>query len=356
MNRAGGILIDCERMKYPYTGLYTYCYFLCTNLIQTPHPQHQLHFYVPPSLKTVFGDQQVYLKQHNWHKWLLPSLKNMGVWHSTHQSSAYYPWRRKVKVLLTIHDLNYLYDASKSNRKKKKFLTQMQAKLDRADHIVGISRYTLNDVQKYLSVDSKKCSVIYNGSTINEIVPLQPPSYVPDRPFLFTMGAVVEKKNFHVLPALLRCNDWLLIIAGLFRSEQYKQRIIMEAKKYNVSDRVIFTGAVSENDKQWYLKHCLAFLFPSISEGFGAPAVEAMYFGKPVILSTHTCLPEIGGAAAYYFQNFDPDEMQRTLEESLHHYQQNDRAPLIREHALSFSYAKGAIAYHTLYDELLNQR
>ena len=133
---------------------------------------------------------------------------------------------------------------------------------------------------------------------------------LPNAPFLFTIGTIVDKKNFHVLPCLLAGNNKKLIIAGITQSEDYKHKIIDEAKRWNVLDRLFFTGTVNENDKQWYIKHCEAFVFPSLAEGFGLPVVEAMYFGKPVIISNLSSLPEVGGRCSLLFQQLRSAEMQ----------------------------------------------
>ena len=92
--------------------------------------------------------------------------------------------------------------------------------------------------------------------------------------------------------------------------------------------------------------------FPSIGEGFGLPVIEAMWFGKPVFLSTATCLPEIGGEAAYYFESFDPDDMQAVFEKGMQHYCQTQPQELIKQRAASFSWDKAAKEYTEIYRQL----
>lgn len=346
------VLIDCERMKYPFTGLYYYCLHLAKSLEQTNPIDRKLCFYIRPSTKDLFNGSCT-IDQHSLHKFLLPSLNTFSIWHSTFQGTMYYPWRRNVKVVLTVHDLNFLYDDSKTPEKKTKYIKQLASKIERADHVVAISNYVLEDIKKHISIENKTCSVIYNGCNINEIENLVPPVITPPAPFLFTIGTIIDKKNFHVLPALLQGNDYQLIIAGVTNSEEYKNKIIEIARSLGVADRVIFTGSVSENDKQWYLKNCLAFVFPSISEGFGLPVIEAMYFERPVLLSTHTSLPEIGGDAAYYFQNFEASHMQQVLTDSLHDFQLKDRGKEMKERAFLFNWKHSAEQYHAVYDSLL---
>ncbi|HEX6335128.1 MAG TPA: glycosyltransferase family 1 protein [Flavisolibacter sp.] len=340
-------------MKHPFTGLYHYCDHLARALIRTAISQHRLCFYLPAALKSIFGEDQCYLYQRSIHKYLFPSLNNVAVWHCTHQDTDYFPRSTDLKVVLTIHDLNYLHDASKADVKKKRFAAQLQAKIDRSHYIVAISDYTLRDVEQHFSLGSKPRAVIHNGCNIEPMPQLALPQYVPQAPFLFTLGAVTDKKNFHVLPALLVGNSMHLVIAGVMQSRAYQDRIRQEATLHGVADRVIFTGPVGENDKQWYLSHCTAFVFPSIAEGFGLPVVEAMYFGKPVFLSTCTSLPEVGGDAAYYFTSFEPGTMQQVLKEGLENFEAGNRKEQVRARAASFSWMEAAEKYHGVYDELL---
>ena len=131
-----------------------------------------------------------------------------------------------------------------------------------------------------------------------------------------------------------------------------KNEIICEARKFGVESRVIFTGPISENDKRWYYKNCTAFVFPSLSEGFGLPVIEAMYFGKPTILSSKSSLPEVGGEHAYYFSDFDPDGMSKVLKKSLEHYEQTKPMNLIQAWAKTFSWEKAAKEYLEIYNTL----
>ena len=207
-------------------------------------------------------------------------------------------------------------------------------------------------MQKHVGLNGKKFSVIYNGCNINTAQKVEEPAQKPQRPFLFTIGTIMEKKNFHTLPCLLKGNDFDLVIAGIPANEGYKSLVIEEAKKWGVLDRIIFTNAVTEGEKYWYYQNCKAFLFPSIAEGFGLPVVEAMAFGKPVILSTYTSLPEIGGEDAFYFPNFEAEEMQKTLERCLREFSPQT-AQKMKERSEFFSWKRSAEQYHEVYNSIL---
>lgn len=354
MNR---VIVDCERMKYEHTGLYHYCLQLGLALERNKiHTSEELHYYMRPSNIGVLGANANYMEQHSLQKFWLPSLGKYAVWHATYQATNYFPLHRKIKIVLTIHDINFMHDDSKVQFKRERELKKLQRKIDRADHIVAISQFTLDDVKKHLDLKNKIVSVIYNGCNIEEIDSPARPANITGRKFLYTIGTITDKKNFHVLPALLEHNDFDLIISGITQSESYKQKILEEANRHGVSERVTFTGAVSENDKQWYLKNCEAFLFPSLAEGFGLPVIEAMYFGKPCLLSSLTALPEVGGDAAYYFKSFDPGNMQSVLAESLAHYNGNGHMKeKIKDRANLFNWDKTAGQYLEIYRSLYSR-
>jgi glycosyltransferase involved in cell wall biosynthesis len=320
-------------------------------LVQEKTDREELSFYLPANKMGVFGKDALYRKQIGLHKYQLPSTDSYQVWHSLHQGSQYFPFRRSIPVVLTIHDLNFLHQPGRGAAYIKKSLAELQKKIDRADRVVAISNFVLEELYRNLQVNSAQTSVIYNGCNFSQL-DVEQPTRIPNKPFLFTIGTVAAKKNFHVLPALLQGNDYWLVIAGITHEETYLQKIKQEAVRCGVEHRVIITGAITDAQKQWYYQHCEAFVFPSIAEGFGMPVLEAMYFGKPVFLSTYTSLPEIGGSLAYYFASFDSDEMRRTVEQGLQHYYQTSPQQALQNHALSFSWLAAARQYLSIYRDL----
>lgn len=165
---------------------------------------------------------------------------------------------------------------------------------------------------------------------------------------------MLAKKNFHVLPCLLVGNDYELIISG--NLSPYANSIMEEAKRWNVETRVHITGPAKEEEKHWYLSHCSAFAFPSIAEGFGLPVVEAMYYGKPLFLSSKTSLPEIGGSLATYFNDeFDPAGMQEESSNGMYRYEATNLESKLKERAVQFSWETAAEKYWRIYKSLLEK-
>lgn len=344
------IVFDAERMKYPYTGLFEYCLQLGESLLQLKPQKDELAFYIRKEDEQFFSKRIEGLHQKGIHKFLFPAYKGIDIWHTTYQSTLYVPKNKQIKKVLTIHDLNFLYE-KKSVEKQQKYLKKVQRNVDMADHIVAISEFTKQDILKHLKVDGKPISVVYNGCVVKSFPEHANVNITDSKPFLFALGTVIPKKNFHVLVPLLVGNDYDLIIAGK-ADESYKSLIMEQARLFGVADRVKVVGPVSSEDKYLYYKHCSAFLFPSLAEGFGIPAIEAMFFGKPVFLSTKTSLPEIGGNLAYYFETFDPNDMQKVFAEGLNHYSETNPAQAITQHAMQFSWEECAKAYWAIYKSL----
>jgi glycosyltransferase involved in cell wall biosynthesis len=74
------------------------------------------------------------------------------------------------------------------------------------------------------------------------------------------------------------------------------------------------TGYVPKEQKVWLYQHASAVIIPSLSEGFGLPVLEALFYNKPLLLSNQAALPEIAGPTATYFNPFDICEIAETVQ------------------------------------------
>ncbi len=337
-----------EKLRNLNSGLGQFCFHLGNALAGINPTDLGLHFYLPKVHDKIFGNSFQYLSHSQLHKFLPATSQPMDVWHCTHQLSKYLPPSRRTKLLLTIHDLNFL---RKYDRIKRKFyLSRLQRKVDRANGIVAISKFTENEVREHLRLHDKPVKLIYIGTSLRKFPSPRKPEFVPPGKFIFTIGILSAKKNFHsLLPMLQKTAEYSLIIAG-DNTTAYAQEIKMQAKRLNISERVIMPGIISDEEKYWLYQNCEALAFPSLSEGFGSPVIEAMSCGKPVFLSTLASLPEIGGDVAYYFPSFDPEEMSTILNEGLSQfYADPSAAQKSIHHAAQFSWDKAAKQYLDLY-------
>lgn len=347
------VLIDMHRLKSnPYNGLYSFSKNLGKALTRVPHEGMQWNFYLPEKDFGVFGDQEKYVAHKSVDKFFKPSTSRFDLWHITTQLSWYRPFNQRTKVVYTLHDFSYLIEDAQNVKRNQRLLKETQARVNRADHVTAISAFVLDEAKKYLDLSRVSSSVVYNGCNVIEYPGFDSPKYKPTRPFLFSIGLIQPRKNFHVLPALLEGNDLELVIAGI-DDYGYGDEIRAAAKKAGVGDRLKMTGPVSEQEKYWYYRNCQAFVFPSYAEGFGLPVIEAMYHGKPVFISDKTSLPEVGGDAAYYFRDFEPSHMREVFANGMTDFANDNGPGKVKQQAALFSWDKAAGEYIDVYKKLL---
>lgn len=279
-------------------------------------------------------------------------IKHTTILHQTHQESKLFVRDKKTKIVLTIHDLNFLekkYSESKKNNK----LNLIQKKINRADVVVYISEYTKTLVNNYLKLENKQQFVIYNGNTLNVNQQETPLNSIPkNSKFFFSIGMLQEKKNFHVLiPILNTFKDYYLIIAG-DQSNSYTQKIVSIAKDFNVEKQLILTGTINDSQKLWLYKNCEAFLFPSLAEGFGLPIIEALSVGAKVVASNKCSLPEIGKNYIHYFNSFEPDKIGCELYEIISKKELFSSQEKIN-YANTYSWKNAALEYLKIYKSLI---
>lgn len=342
------VLVEMEKLHNMNSGLGQFCFGLGQALVQQ-NLNHELHFLVPENKHGIFGNSSIYILLKSYLSFLLNKPKPYEIWHCTHQESKYLPSHSK--LILTIHDLNFLYKYT--GLKKLMKLHALQRKVNKANAIVAISQFTASEIIQHLKIEAKKLHVIYNGASLKSHENMELPTFLQNQKYLFSIGIINPKKNFHVLlPLLQNKPDLKLVIAGN-DSHSYVSLIKEKALVLGVSAQVHFMGAVSDEMKYTLYKNCYAFVFPSLSEGFGLPVIEAMLLGKPVFLSKLTCLPEIGGQEAFYWDNFEADDMQRSFENGMKIYKSDGaKAERIKQHAAQFSWEKAARAYLELYESI----
>lgn len=353
------VLIDLSSLKNIYTGLgqiaLNYGRYLQGNHKKCD-ADYEITLLVPHKMMGQFGDEVNYLSSTNLlRKHFYLFFPRFDIWQSIHQLSRFSPRCERTKHILTIHDLNYLYEYEGAKRREKHL--QMQSKVDRANEVVCISEFVKREVEQHIDLKGKPCHLVYNGVERLDLMSRLASEMNVDRPFLFSIGVITPKKNFHVLLDLMKLMPGKhLYIAGKDPSksryrgyaDMLRERIVRE-KITNVT----LLGPVTHGQKIWLYANCEAFLFPSLFEGFGLPILEAMQFGKPVFSSKETSLREIGGEFAYFWDNFEPEHMKMVIEGDLEaFYLNNELVHKVKEYAYSFSYERHFEEYGKLYAKL----
>jgi glycosyltransferase involved in cell wall biosynthesis len=297
----------------------------------------------------LFGPAVGYLPVRRWQRWRHQQPMHYDLWHSLHQVNKTRPPLGSGQRLLTVHDLNplHLLDGWRRWRQQRR----LQTMLARSDLVIAISQHTARDLHSRLRPVCP-VQVIVNGVRAFTACPQDPLPGWPAQggtPFLFHLSRMSPSKNPQAILRLAQ--QWPEMRFVLCGPEGGDSRALRDATHL---PNVEFHLDISDAQKAWAYAHCTGFLFPSLTEGFGMPPVEAMQFGKPVFLSRLTSLPEIGGEAADYFDDFSPDAMRGVIERSLARQQaEPGRAAAIRAQAARFDAGRAAAEYLALYRRLL---
>jgi glycosyltransferase involved in cell wall biosynthesis len=227
------------------------------------------------------------------------------------------PVRYRGKKVTTMHDLTTTRFTNPAKTRlvfKFKQLVYVWAIKDVAKRSAGIitaSHFVKDDVVKFAGVRPDKVSVIYEAADLIADRP-EPVKELAGRKFIMYVGRPTPHKNLAKLIealAILRNNDPDLVLALAGKADKNYERIKNLVIKKGLASSVIFTGFIGEGQLRWMYENTAAYVFPSLSEGFGLPGLEAMAHGAPVVSSSATCLPEIYGLAAHYFDPNDEQDM-----------------------------------------------
>jgi glycosyltransferase involved in cell wall biosynthesis len=230
-----------------------------------------------------------------WHRLEWPPVEWLAqpidIVHSLHPLLI--PSRSAAQVV-TVHDLHFLDSPQHTTAEiRRDYVVLAQTHVRRADAVVVNSKYTWNQVVERIGIDATRVSVCYPGRPA--WTPRTTPSHVG--PILF-VGTVEPRKNLsrlieaYALVIGRRPDAPDLVIAG--RMMMSRGEIFQTAKSAGaVENRVKFTGYIEESERQRLLSEASMLVLPSLEEGFGIPALEAMTIGLPVVASNRGALPEV---------------------------------------------------------------
>jgi glycosyltransferase involved in cell wall biosynthesis len=225
----------------------------------------------------------------------------------------------------------------------------------RAVVVLTAAEYVKQDIVQFTGINLSKITVTYEAADPITDRP-QPIAGLQGKQFVMYVGRPTPHKNLKRLIeafVLLKAQhpDLLLVLAG--KLDANYRRLEKSVRKRNLKG-MVFTGFVSEAELRWLYENCTAYVFPSLSEGFGLPGLEAMVHGAPVVSSNATCLPEIYGEAAHYFDPLDVRAMSDAINEVL--TDQDLRADLIqkgRQQAGKYSWQRMAEQTLEVYNRAL---
>lgn len=253
--------------------------------------------------------------------------------------SNQFPLALRIPALYTIHDLIYeqfpeqLGHLSWLKRWYLRLVTRVGLK--RAQQVVAVSQYTCDQILRYHgSHFENKLRVIYEGWEHLLFFANETCGYPKDIPFskyILYVGSSRGHKNWgRLIQAIQRAShqlppDWGFVFIG--STSMLSKKHLQLVQQLNRQRPIIqITGWQEDCSLASYYRHAQALIFPSLSEGFGIPILEAYFYRIPLLLSNQASLPEIAGDAAIYF---DPYNVQDISDSILHFTKQSDHTSLI---------------------------
>ena len=309
----------------------------------------ELHVHLPARWHGLFGDGVRYLSTHTTQRLLHLRATRFAIWHRLHQHIRLRPPAGTGQRVETVHDLNFLY--TKQGAKRERYRRRLRARLRGCARVVVISQHVRGELLRELGELEMPVQVIHNGATDLSALARAPVALPDDAPFLLHISRMAPSKNIDALLGLAAAwPEQRLVLAG---SSSPFTRHVREQVAQRALANVTLALDIDDAQKAWLYARCSGFLFPSLTEGFGLPPLEAMHFGKPVFLSRLTSLPEVGGEAACYFDDFDATAMRQTVQIGLTRHAAERRAALATAQAHRFSWSRCADEHLALYRQLL---
>ncbi|HEY0899633.1 MAG TPA: glycosyltransferase family 1 protein [Sphingobacteriaceae bacterium] len=237
---------------------------------------------------------------------------NFDIFHPTYYD-PYFIRDLKKPLVITVHDMTH-------ERLPEYFWAEdpltynKRLNIERADKIIAISETTKQDLIQFSKVDPARIEVVYHGIDLESSFEVTPVPGLPDN-YLLYVGDRSGFKNFYLFARafrliLERYPDIRMVLSGggdLAMGEReflHNLGILEKVDHFHVSD----------SELTYLYRHAVAFIYPSLHEGFGLPILEAFRAGCPIVLSDTPCFREIAGDAALYFESHSVESLFTVLE------------------------------------------
>lgn len=228
------------------------------------------------------------------------------------------PGRRFRKAVTTFHDLFVISGEYSTAEYRKRFTAQARNAAQRSDRLIAVSEFTANQAAELLGYPHERITTIPHGvEPVAEFSALELQAF-RDReglssPFLLHVGAIQTRKNILRLVEAFEGvgGEVRLVLAG---SAGYgADRIWDRIQRSPAAARIRHYGYVAADFRAKLYRSAAALAFPSLDEGFGMPALEAMSAGLPVVASNRSALSEVAGEAALLVDPLNVDEIRAGL-------------------------------------------
>lgn len=273
------------------------------------------------------------------------------IFHPSYYGNYYIGNTHNSKVVVTVHDMIHekfpeLFDPSDDT------FIQKYRSIKNADHLICVSESTRQDLMSFYGISKNKTTVIPLGSSFENSGDDVRPANVGGRYVLY-VGSRDKYKNFQfsiwaLAKVFAQATDLKLVIFGGGNLSIQEKFFLQQV----LGDRYIAPKDTSDELLKQLYKGASALLFPSYYEGFGIPVLEAFTFGCPVVCSSSSSLPEVGGEAAFYFDGKSVDSLFNAIIKAVKAHGSDEYRHQQRIQLSKFSWDKTATmtaeVYHSL--------
>lgn len=301
-------------------------------------PQHYLKAFEQKNWKIDFVNISPIGPLRDWH--FARYLRKHPTFTAAFIPSNQFPLALHLPTLYVIHDL--IYEQFPEQLGHMRYLKRWYLRyvtsvgLRRAEHVVAVSQFTKNEILRYQGNDyANKITVIYEGwehLLHMENLPNIPPANLPFEHYILYVGSSRGHKNWkRLIQAIHSCynslpNGWGFVFVGNPNMlSQKEQKLIQQINQHRQT--ILLAEWQGEQALANYFRHAAALIFPSLSEGFGIPILEAYFYRLPLLLSNQASLPEVAQDAAIYFNPYDVEDIKNTIIQFITH--PNNHMPLI---------------------------
>ena len=294
-----------------------------------------------------------------WHRAEWPAVESLapGTFDVVHSPSPLLIPARRAARLITIHDVDFLRYPERGAREiRRDYPVLARAHAHRADGVVVPSAHTGDEVARELDLPRERIVVCPNGA------PDWPTrTKPPGAGHLLFVGTIAPRKNVErLLTAYAQVRERRpdappLVLAG--RSTPESGPTLARLARPPLAGHVRHEGYVDERHLRKLYEAAVLLVLPSLDEGFGIPALEAMTVGVPVIAAARGALPEVVGDAGLLVDPLDVSALAAALERMLRDHRLRDRLSVaggIR--ARQFSWRASADALTGAYAQAIERR
>lgn len=281
--------------------------------------------------------------------------------HLPNQNFARYALFSKNPFIVTVHDMIRFFFGFAKETPTEKILLKLDIRgIKRADHIITVSQHTKHDLIEYLDIPNSRISAIYNGIDHDVFKPCK--IKVMDNPYILYVGSERPRKNLETLIEAFATLEKefpelrLVKVGEPGRYREYRRETIRKLDSLGITRSVQFVDQVSGSELAHYYSSAALLAYPSLYEGFGLPALEAMACGCPVVTSNISSLPEVVGDAGIMINPYDADNLAEMMRQVL--IDNELRNNMIRkglERSKKFSWEKTAEQTQEVYNKVAGE-